>query len=242
MSRQDRPDQYQRLLRVLAALNITLVRHEPRGCDLPVEEWPFVTEPAMAVRGLLEEALLADARLTGDPDLACPPLPRHVVLARAARAASALITDAARTTSLPDWTREPATRDLYGHRDRADQVLRTAADTYRAERTRSRRPNLTASQTRLAIAHLDGLAQAIDALATAAAPWSGLRRQAERLAEVRPGRTSRPQELAHSPDDQLRPASRQDSHGDRITEELEQKFRKGHPGGDTAGLCHFTLR
>ncbi|TDC75642.1 hypothetical protein [Actinomadura sp. 7K507] len=210
---QVRPDQYRRLLRVLAALNIALVRHEPRGRDLPPEEWPYVTQPAMAVRGLLEEALVSVARLVGDPDLACPPLPRHVVLPRVARSASALIAAAARSGSLSDWTCEPTTGDLYGNRGRAHQVLRTGASLYRAEHTRSQRPNLTASQTRLAIAHLDGLGQAIDALVAAAARWSGLQRQAELLAEVRSEPMAdmpRPPGLTDLPDDQLRSLQRWD--------------------------------
>lgn len=167
------PDHYQRLLRVLAAAAITLARSEPRCGDLPAGEWPYAAQPALAARELLEEVLIADARFTGDTTLACPPLPQHVVLARAARSASALIEAAAHSTSPSQWVGEPTTPDLYGHRDRADQVLRTAASLYRTEHERAQRPGLSPSQTRLATAHLDGLDAAVDALTASLADTSG---------------------------------------------------------------------
>lgn len=102
------PDRYQQLLRALAAATIALARRKPRCGDLPADEWPYAAQPALAARELLEEALIADARFTGDPALACPPLPQHVVLARAARSASELIKAATPATKAHQDAVRPA--------------------------------------------------------------------------------------------------------------------------------------
>lgn len=194
------PDHYQRLLRALAAAAITLVRREPRCGDLPAGEWPYIAQPALAARELLEQVLIADARFTGDPALACPPLPQHVVLARAARSASALIEAAAHSTSPTQWVGEATTPDLYGHRDRADQVLRAAASLYRTEHARSQRPGLSQSQTRLASAYLDGLDAAVDALAVSLAGTSGFQHTLAALDRLR--------ERPRAPEDVTAPGAR----------------------------------
>lgn len=187
-------DHYQRLLRALAAAAITLVRREPRCGDLPADEWLYVAQPALAARELLEQVLIADARFTGDPALACPPLLQHVVLARAARSASELIEAAAHSTSPSQWAGEATTPDLYGHRDRADQVLRAVASLYRTEHARSLWAGLSQSQTRtrLASAYLDGLDAAVAALAASLADTSGFQRTLAALTRLR--------ECPHAPD------------------------------------------
>ncbi|MFG1858476.1 hypothetical protein ACGFJT_42055 [Actinomadura geliboluensis] len=195
------PDRYQQLLRALAATAITLTRREPRPGDMPADEWPYAAQPALAARGLLEEALIADARFTGDTTLACPPLPQHVVLARAARSASELIKAASHSTSPSQWASEPTTSDLYGHRDRADQALRTVASRYRTEHERSQRPGLSPSQTRLATAHLNGLDAAADALAASLADTSGFQHTLAALTRLR--------ERPRAPEDVTAPGARE---------------------------------
>ncbi|MUN41668.1 hypothetical protein [Actinomadura litoris] len=170
------PDRYRQLLRVLAALNITLVRAEPASDQVPRGEWPIASHPSLAVRELLEEALIADAYFTTGRtrpvELPYGTYIRHVYAASALIDAAAFATTPATAPSgspLTDWIHQPMTDTPDGNRDRARHLLRTVAAGHRAEHARSQQPGLTGPERRLAAAHLEGQRQALDALAAALA-------------------------------------------------------------------------